>query len=394
VWTTSGLCGLSASSSEPATNPGAGWHVTAEITGFDRDSGRGGTADQMTVNLSWQRKWENGRAVNGTSGSREITLRAGERVELDQIVPNMPSTCGASQVRLEASVTSQPAYRLSNFSGFRGQMPAAGAAMAARGSTDVAGMAATATAGARGGRGAGRGAATTSSSNTTGTVTSSTGATSNTTGTTAGTTTVMRGGRGVGASAGGMTTVDPATGAYTLRGGRVAGADTTANAAALRGNLGQRQVYRGAAGYDADLWLVHRKPDGTEAVQQQTVHFGAANTAFAFPPIQVQTSKGLITIDISGKLQSFVGDEALGRRPLMTQTTNESASAQHISISIDRRAHAAGPPLLDITGGSSMVIDVPSASDVLSFEFPALQKSAEDLLKGHLFSLRVKIAGK
>jgi hypothetical protein len=152
-------------------------------------------------------------------------------------------------------------------------------------------------------------------------------------------------------------------------------------------------VFRGAAGYDADLWLVHRKPDGTEAVQQQTVHFDAANTAFAFPPIQVQTSKGLITIDISGKLQSFVGDEPLGRRPLMTQTTNDSASGQHISISIDRRAHAAGPPLLDITGGSSMVIDVPSASDVLSFEFPALQKSAEDLLKGHLFSLRVKVTG-
>jgi hypothetical protein len=89
-----------------------------------------------------------------------------------------------------------------------------------------------------------------------------------------------------------------------------------------------------------------------------------------------------------------VGDEPPANgtvRSLITQTANEPTAAPHISVKIDRRARAGGPPLLDITGGSSMVIDVPSPSDVLSFEFPALQKSAEDLLKGHQFSLRVRV---
>ena len=184
----------------------------------------------------------------------------------------------------------------------------------------------------------------------------------------------------------------PVTNAQARGGARGTGADAASNAAALRENFNQRLVFRGT--YTAELWLVHRKPDGTETVQQQTVRFGVGTSAFNFPPIQVQTSKGAITIDISGKLQSFMGDQLFAKRMLMTQTTtNEPAATPHISISIDRRAHTAGPPLLDITGGSSMVIDVPKDNDVLAFEFPALQKSAEDLLKGHQFSLRVRVTG-
>jgi hypothetical protein len=36
-------------------------------------------------------------------------------------------------------------------------------------------------------------------------------------------------------------------------------------------------------------------------------------------------------------------------------------------------------------------MDIPAADDVLSFEFPALQRSAENLLKGHQFSLRLRM---
>ena len=152
----------------------------------------------------------------------------------------------------------------------------------------------------------------------------------------------------------------------------------------------------GTRTYDAELWLVHRKPDGTESVQQQTLHFGGlgANGTFTFPSIQVQTSKGAITVDITGKIQAFTGDQVPENdrmRPMLMTSLDASSAAQHLSVSIDRRARATGPPLLDITGGSRMVIDVPSTSDVLSFEFPALQKSAEDLLKGHQFSLRVRV---
>jgi hypothetical protein len=60
-------------------------------------------------------------------------------------------------------------------------------------------------------------------------------------------------------------------------------------------------------------------------------------------------------------------------------------------LTLARRARATGNPFIDTTGSSSMILDVPKPEDVLSFEFPALQKATEDLLKGHVFSLRVRI---
>jgi len=60
-------------------------------------------------------------------------------------------------------------------------------------------------------------------------------------------------------------------------------------------------------------------------------------------------------------------------------------------LSISRRARASGARPLDTRGGSYFFLDIPSASDVLSFEFPSLQKATEDLLKGHTFSLRIRV---
>jgi hypothetical protein len=213
---------------------------------------------------------------------------------------------------------------------------------------------------------------TSSSTNVTGTSTSVTGTTTVDAG--------QGGGRGVGAG-----------------GGRGSG---SADAAALSGQAQtlmtnarqQRLQFIGMArAYDAELWLVHRKPDGTETVQQQAVHFGGVggtNGAFAFPPIQVPTSKGPITIDITGRLQSSLGSGDRQGLTVVTSSTPDESMAQHLTISIDRRARSAG---LDITGGSHMTIDVPKPTDVTSFEFPALQKSTEDLLKGHQFSLRLQV---
>jgi len=356
VWTGADLCGLSASSKEPVTMPGVGWHVTGEIVN-PASSG----AEQLTVNVTWQRVWEKGaRVQNGSSGSRSIALRNGERIELDRVLPAGQSACGATDARLEASVTTQLAYRLSVVNA------------EARG-------------GARGGRGAaaaaGSGAGTAGDATVTGAR-----------------------GRGTGATVAGTTTVDPVTGATVTygRGYRGSAGDATTNAggrgtAAAQGRAPLKFLAMSRT-FDAELWLVHRKPDGMEVVYEQKVSFGglaAPNGTFAFAPIQVQTSKGTIAIDISGRLQSFVGDQPpAGGRGAMTLTTiypTDLSAAQHISVKIDRRAHASGPPLLDITGGSTMVIGVPAPTDVLSFEFPALQKSAEDLLKGHQFSLRVRV---
>jgi len=317
----SSLCELAASDSAPTATPGTGWHFSAEVL-----SSAPGT---MTARFEWQRVWENGaRVQSARSGSQTVTLRTGERVELDRVTPAGPSPCGAVEAKLEAGVSSRMAYRLTTLSG---QL---------------------ATAVGRGGRGAvAAGAAT-------------------------GVATGGRGGRGA-----------------------ASGTGDQANAQA-RGRL--NFLYLPA--FDAELWLVHQRPDGSESVQQQTARVTAANRDFTFPPIQVQTSRGVITLDITGKLQATAevgaasgsSDEGAAAPPAGRVRTlyffnGISQPGHRIMVAISRRARAAGTPLLDITGGSSILIDAPAPTDVLSFEFPPLQKATEDLLKGHLFSLRVRI---
>src|SRR5580765_7180989 len=119
VWTTNGLCGMSASSTEPSGAQGTGWHFTGEVM-----PARNGT-DQLTVTLSWQRLWSNGARVPENarnSGSQTITLRAGERIVLDRVLPSGQSPCGAVDAQLEAAVVAQPAYRMV----FNGQSGAPG----------------------------------------------------------------------------------------------------------------------------------------------------------------------------------------------------------------------------------------------------------------------------
>ena len=53
---------------------------------------------------------------------------------------------------------------------------------------------------------------------------------------------------------------EPVTNAQARGGARGTGADAASNAAALRENFNQRLVFRGT--YTAELWLVHRKPEG------------------------------------------------------------------------------------------------------------------------------------
>jgi hypothetical protein len=319
------LCGLSASSTEPTSVPGVGWHVTGEVLSS--------SAGQMTARVDWQRIWDKGaRIQHGPSGSKTITLRAGERVELDRVVPTGQSACNTTDARLEAAVVTKPAYRLGVVTGsFK---TAAGENVASDYFTGFAAV--------RGGRGA----ATT------------------------------------GAQTGTATTDAKVKPALEWQ----------------RAELGYRIA--GAASYDAELWLVHRGPDGVETVQQQIVRFSGNSTTYSFPAISVQTSKGPIALDITGKLQSFVGNPPDPSQPnsgmayayyFQRKDLTGEKPQPRIMVTIGRRARASGTPLLDITGGTSIAMELPAPTDVLSFELPVLQKAAEDLLKGHQFSLRVRV---
>ena len=169
--------------------------------------------------------------------------------------------------------------------------------------------------------------------------------------------------------------------------------------------------------YDAEIWLVHKKPDGTETVQQQSVRFRGAGTSFTFPPVQVAGPGGQIGIDITGSLQllSRPGGRydwastrllpGVGRSTTTIAVTRSGAAGRGgaaiganpadtpsplIVVSIARRVRRASP-FIDTRGTTDMSIQIPEPNDVLSFELPALQKATEDLLKGHQFSVRLRI---
>lgn len=66
-------------------------------------SERARTDTHLTVAVAWARAWEFGRAVAaGSSGTSEITLRAGDRIPLDRITRSAQGdACGATQKSLE-----------------------------------------------------------------------------------------------------------------------------------------------------------------------------------------------------------------------------------------------------------------------------------------------------
>lgn len=332
VWTSPSLCGLSASSDEPSNVTGHGWHIKGSVVSR--------TAEQVNVRIDWRRMWDSGKRVSdGASGSKTVAMRNGERLELDRVVPSGATSCGAAEAKLEATFASPATMQLATTQNW----------MVSPDGRFVVG-----------GRGGGGAAA---SRGTTGTTT---------------TNTTQGGARGGGAGRG-------ATQPFTLSSGGFA--------------------IMGIGAYDAELWLVHRRPDGTETVQQQNARFSGGAFEAKFPPVSVQSSGGPITIDVTAKLQAFVGNpptadssnwqfayvRLAGAQGRTSADPNAKTEPTRVMLTIARRARASGNPTIDTTGSSAMAMDMPKPEDVPSFEFPPLQKATEDLLKGHVFSLRVRI---
>ena len=159
------------------------------------------------------------------------------------------------------------------------------------------------------------------------------------------------------------------------RGGRASTAGIGPSSMSARADVPALTGGRGSAAiYESEIWLVHQQGRGAEQVQQQTIRFGSSGADYSFPPISISTSRGIVTLDISGRLQV------------------KDPSADTIEVTIARRARAAGSPPLDTMGWTRNAIQIEKPGEVLSFEFPALPKAAEDLLGGHKFSLRLRLA--
>ncbi len=241
VWTGDTLCWLAASGREPATVPALGWYFRGRV--LKR------TGDEFLVDIEWARLWDRStRLTDGPKGSMQVTLRSGERLALDEVVPAAGTECQIVAAKLEAAIVPRATPRrvVTNAGGIYTGL-GAGATAGGSGSG-----------GARSG-GAGRGSGITSS-----------GSASGATGVGAGRS---------GASAGAEGFPYPDTLPFTATG--------------LPAN---RRMF------DGELWLVHKLPSGLEEVQRLTVVFGRTDTRFAFPPIEVIKDGERGTVDVTGSL--------------------------------------------------------------------------------------------
>jgi hypothetical protein len=143
---------------------------------------------------------------------------------------------------------------------------------------------------------------------------------------------------------------------------------------------------------DAELWLVHRLPDGTEEVQQLKQRVGEE---FTFKPIVVPMTGANATVDVTGAVyQKYVNGIADG-----------------LSILIRRRVKTDGANAFELDGSSTSSIPTPSAGDVVSFPLPdptsgrissrgdisstagtRLQGNFSVGLAGHGFEIRLRVS--
>lgn len=331
VWADQSLCSLGSANAAPAATPWVGWHFVGTVQGVVSENGR----RSILFRVDWQRMWENGARVpsgstTSKSGGSTTSLREGERLELDRLTGGPGGPCGTTNVRLEVGSVVRPTYRV-----------------------ELAGRA-----------------------------------------------------------------------REMLAGARAAGADTRVLPNAAYADAVKQFKLRGSlapSSYDAELWLVHRHPDGTETTEsQQTVRFSGTDLAFTFPAVVVKSSKGDLTLDFNGTLRAGIGPEAgafpswLVRSYAGSDATPRSFyffnsgdayatgfagrgtaggdNAVRIAVTIARRVRGGGTtPPLDTRGGSYFFMNVPAPADVVSFEFPSLPNAGDDPLKGHTFSLRIRV---
>jgi hypothetical protein len=65
------------------------------------------TAEEAVVQLDWQRILENGRPTSTPGGSVQLTLKPGDQVLLDSLLPRTQTSCSTAEVRFEARYRSR-----------------------------------------------------------------------------------------------------------------------------------------------------------------------------------------------------------------------------------------------------------------------------------------------
>jgi hypothetical protein len=322
------------------TDAGFGWRVDGRIIS--------GSPSEVVVQIDWQRLWDRGEMVNGPRGSVALTLHPGERVPLDSIAA-LAQPAGCSGVTL----TLQAAFAITGVGGGRGG-GVGGASVGGAGGRGGGGRGGASGAGGAGG-GAGEGAGA-------GALGSGIGG---------------AGGRGVGGGGG----IGGGGGGGGRGGGVASGGVSGVGGGGVSTSPGGSLVVR--SGFDAqtlqtvgaELWLVHKLPDGSEQAQQRSLRTVPSAGEFTFDAVRIPVANQEHVVTVTGSIQAQ-------RLP---------DGSENLFIGIIRRIAINGDAGYYSQGGSGRTIAMPKAGDVISFEMPDTGVRAFNPFRSHEFAVRVRI---
>jgi hypothetical protein len=111
---------------------------------------------------------------------------------------------------------------------------------------------------------------------------------------------------------------------------------------------------------DAELWMVHQAPNGTETVEHQIVRLINGVIGFTFKGGPVETSAGAVALELSGQLKAVRRED--GSRGLWASLTRGVTRLDSGATSTN--------------GPTTTIAEWPTTTDVVSLELPPLQFSA------------------
>jgi hypothetical protein len=113
-------------------------------------------------------------------------------------------------------------------------------------------------------------------------------------------------------------------------------------------------VESGGRDFDAELWLMHTTPAGTERVQHQKVRMAAGRAAFSFAPSAIEGAKGDANVEFTGSLIRY-------RTP---------GGEDLLLVSMSRAITGGDVPAGGYTRQTSTLTPLPGPADVFAFEMP------------------------
>ncbi len=106
---------------------------------------------------------------------------------------------------------------------------------------------------------------------------------------------------------------------------------------------------------DAELWLVHTLPSGSQQAHHQTVRLADLATPFSFAPVKVTTTRGEVAVDITGSFRRYQAPTGI----------------EILYVSLARKLAGGALPADGVTGSTGAVMALPGATEVLSLELTA-----------------------